>query len=62
MPFYGLYYFDNFTNTPFIVTAIVVVKNWSSAKSAYELSRRFCFKMHEKKEKLAMEYEKVNPI
>ena len=38
------------------------VKNWSSAKSAYELSRRFCFNMHEKREKLAKEYEKVNPI
>ena len=38
------------------------VKNWSSAKSAYELSRRFCFNMHEKREKLAKEFEKVNHI
>ena len=33
------------------------VKNWSSAKNAYELSRQFCSNMHMKRDKLAKEHE-----
>jgi hypothetical protein len=35
------------------------VQNWSSANKAYELSRSFCFNMHEKREKLTKECEKL---
>ena len=33
------------------------VHNWSSVKSAFKMSRKFCSNMHEKREKLIKEYE-----
>ena len=36
------------------------VQNWSSAKNAYELSRKFCFDMHKKRENWPRSEKKIN--
>ena len=37
------------------------VKKWTSPKSAYDLSFKFCSNMHRKREKLLSDYEKQKP-
>ena len=38
----------------------IVRKNWVSVKSAYTLSRQFCYNIHRKREKLYREIEIEN--